>query len=81
MSEGKRAKVNRVNNALETNKEAEKMVKQVIENGENVSTQGKAVLKTYMCEVCGLYNLSGKKLEEPININGKQTKEIRDKKN
>ena len=78
MSEGKRAKVNRVNNALEANKEAEKMVKQVIGNEENVSTQGKAVLKTYMCEVHGLYNLFGEKLEEPININGKQTKEIRD---
>ena len=66
MSEGKRAKVNRVNNALEANKEAEKIVKQVIGNGENVSTQEKAVLKTYVCEVHGLYKFWGEKLEEPI---------------
>ena len=47
MSEQKRSEVRRVNDAIESNKEAEKMVRQVIGKGENISNEGKHVLHGY----------------------------------
>ena len=79
MTEQKKAEVQHVNSAIKENKEIEKMVKQVISNGKPVSQEGRQVLKSYFSSVCGLNNLLGEKLEEPVIINGKETKEIRDK--
>ena len=79
MIEQKKAKVKHVNSAIKENKEVEKMVKQVISNGKPVYQEGWQVLKSYFSSVCSLNNLLGEKLEEPVIINGKETKEIRDK--
>ena len=79
MTEQKKAEVQHVNSAIKENKEIEKMVKQVISNGKPVSQEGRQVLKSYFSSVRGLNNLLGEKLEEPVIINGKKTKEIRDK--
>lgn len=79
MTERRKAEVHRVNKKLMENKEVEKMVKQVVGSGPNVTEEQKTVLKAYMSSVHGLNNMFGEKLEEPININGNLTKEIRDK--
>ena len=79
MAEQKKAEAKNVNSAIKENKEVELMVKQAISKGKPVSQEGRQVLKSYFSSVCGLDNLLGEKLEEPVIINGKETKEIRDK--
>ena len=72
-------RVNRVNDALNENRLVEKMVKQVIGGGEKISEEGRTVLSSYMSSVRGLNNLLGETLEDPIIINGRETKDLRDK--
>ena len=79
MTEQKKAEVKCVNSAIKENKEVEKMVKQVISNGKTMSLESRQVLKSYFLSVPGFNNLLHEKLEEPVIINGKETKEIRDK--
>ena len=78
MSDEKRAKVNTVNEALEKNKEIEKMVKQVL-SSSNASEEQKLVFSKYFQSCLGLNQLLGEKYEEPVTHNNKQTKDIRDK--
>ena len=70
--------VNHANEVLNQNKEVEKMVKQVIGSGENISQEGRTVLASYMSSVRELNHLFGEKLEDTVIINGKETRELRD---
>lgn len=70
--------VNHANEVLNQNKEVEKMVKQVIGSGENISQEGRTVLASYMSSVRELNHLLGEKLEDTVIINGKETRELRD---
>ena len=78
MTAAKKAKVIHVNTAITEHKKVEKMVKSVISSESNVSKEGKAVITSFMSSVHGIDNLLGKKLDEPIVINGKETRQIRD---
>ena len=78
MTAAKKAEVIRVNTAITEHKKVEKMVKSVISSESNVSKEGKAVITSFMSSVRGIHNLLGEKLDEPIMINGKQTRQIRD---
>ena len=80
MSEKKKSEVRRVNDAIESNKEAEKMVRQVIGKGEKISNEGKHVLEGYFENTRGLNNMLQEKLSEPVVMANKLTKVIRDKK-
>ena len=78
MSDEEKAKVNTVNEALEKNKEIEKMVKQVL-SSSNASKEQKLVFSKYFQSCLGLNHLLGEKYEQPVTHNNKQTKDIRDR--
>ena len=78
MTAAKKAEVIHVNTAITEHKKAEKMVKSMISSESNVSKEGKAVITSFMSSVCGIHKLLGEKLDEPIVINGKETRQIRD---
>ena len=47
MSQKKTSEVKKVNEAIGSYKEVEKMVRQIIRSDENISEEGKGVLKEY----------------------------------
>ena len=79
MTKSKKAVVNCVNDTLNENRVVEKMVKQVIGGGEKISEEGQTILSSYMSSVRGLNNLLGETSEDPIIINGRETKDLIDK--
>ena len=78
MTAVKKAEMICVNTAITEHKKVEKMVKSVISSESNVSKEGKVVITSFLSSVCGIRNLLGEKLDEPIVINGKETRQIRD---
>ena len=62
MTERRKAEVHRVNKMLMENKEVEKMVKQVVGKGPNVTEGQKSVIRA-LSSVHGLKNMFGKNLK------------------
>ena len=80
MSQKKTSEVKKVNEAIGSYKEVEKMVRQIIWSDENISEEGKGVLKEYFVSAWGLNNMFQEKMAEPVLVGNRPTKVIRDNK-
>ena len=69
-----------MNEVVGSYKEVEKMVRQIIRSDENISEEGKGVLKEYFVSARGLNKMFREKMAEPVLVGNRPTKVIRDNK-